>query len=98
MASTTSEQRGHEYVTGRAAVQPGAFHEPGQPRPSSSSNLFRSFTHQTRDFASALNHTARRFGESALRFPRQYPLAACLIGIGVGVILDRILRSSSRSR
>ena len=78
----TTEERGHNFVTGTATIQPGTFHEPDQPGPSQQSSWLDPLGE----------------GLSTLTQPiRQHPLPAFLIAIGLGAALVCTMMMWTRS-
>ncbi len=78
---------GHNYVTGEATVQPGTFREPDQPRP----ELPGWERGSMEKMAAAVNSAAEKAWDSTLTFMHQHSLAACLICLGTGVLLGRLM-------
>jgi hypothetical protein len=92
------EPRGHSFVTGTATLEPGTFHEPEQPRSLYRNEAQDTLTGQAENIVSAVSETAQQTWDRVTGYVREYPLAACLIGFGLGVMVDRMFLSAQQCR
>jgi hypothetical protein len=85
-----TEQRGHHSVTGSATLQPGTFHEPDQPRPSSSGDSpLSNLTNKAEEWASTAGTALQETWSSTLSCMSRHPLAVFATGIGLGYMIAR---------
>jgi hypothetical protein len=91
------EQRGHNQVTGTATVEPGMFTEPGQeqtrPAQPSANILGRSACETVSMIRTSVQSSWDRTSELIAR----HPLAACALGLGLGILVSRWYDSRTRS-
>lgn len=86
----STEQHGHQYVTGSATLHPGTFHEPDQPRPSSSGGgPLGTLTNQAEEWASTAGTALQDAWSSTLSCMSRHPLAVFVTGIGLGYLIAR---------